>query len=96
VRLNATFGLARGGDHRAEARLLEACQAAHETTDRSGTRLVLQMLAAALEDPALTSAPVVARFQALAQNPAVTPATRERALQVLRGKGAVAVSHRAR
>jgi hypothetical protein len=81
VRVNAGFGLARAGDENEQARLLCMC----ETARKSGPA-VLAVVANALEDPALRSPAVIARFQTVADNPNVPAATREHALAVVQAK----------
>lgn len=88
VHLNAIYGLARAGDEKAADWLLHACEVEQRRARAGAGRIPLHVLAAALEDPAVRSTAVIASFQALARCAAVSPATRERAAEVLRAKGA--------
>lgn len=81
VQANAAYGLARGGDEREQAWLLCLCDAA-----RRDAPALLPVVATALEDPSIRAPAVIARFQQLADDPAASPAARERARAVLRAK----------
>jgi hypothetical protein len=81
VQLNASFGLARGGDEVEQLCLLAFCE-----TARGVAPDLVPLVATALEDPALRSRAVIARFQQLADDPTVAPEARERAQQVLKAK----------
>jgi hypothetical protein len=81
VRVNASFGLARIGDEREQIWLVQMCEASRRTAPE-----LLPVLSNALEDPALRSPAVIARFQQVANNPKVSQATRDRAIQVLKAK----------
>ncbi len=80
VQLNACFGLARGGDEVEQALLVSFCEASREAPT------LLPLVATALEDPALRSPAVIARFQMVADDPRIDPETRERARAVIRAK----------
>jgi hypothetical protein len=81
VRLNASFGLARLGDEHEQVWLVQMCE-----TSRTTAPELLPVLSKALEDPALRSPAVIARFQQVANNPQIPQATRDRAVQVLHAK----------
>lgn len=80
VQLNASFGLARGGDELEQGLLLAFCEASREAPQ------LLPLVARALEDPSLKSPAVIARFQMVADDPNQDQATRDKARDVLRAK----------
>lgn len=81
VRINAAYGLARAGDASQQAWLLGVYDAARIASPR-----LVPVIAAALEDPAMKSPAVVARFQAIADDDRQDPALRAKAAKVLRAK----------
>jgi len=81
VQLNASFGLARAGNESEQAYLLLMCDASRSTAPK-----LLPIVANALEDPAIRSPVVIARFQQVVDDPSVPQATRDHAAQVIKTK----------
>ncbi len=81
VRINAAYGLARTGDEVQQAWLLQVFDAA-----KVGAPRLVPVVAAALEDPAMRSPAVVARFRAIAEDETKDPLQRAKAARVIKSK----------
>jgi hypothetical protein len=81
VRVNAAFGMARAGDVQQQNWLLGVYDASRTVAPR-----LVPVLGAALEDPAIKSSLVVARFAQIANDPRRDPTIRARAARIVSSK----------
>ncbi len=81
VRVNAAFGMARSGDVQQQNWLLSVYDASRTVAPR-----LVPVLGAALEDPAIRSPQVVARFEQIANDPKRDPTIRARAARIVSSK----------
>lgn len=81
VRINVAFGLARAGDDAAQAWLLRLL-----TASRALSPTLAPFVENALESPDLTSVAVLDHYRAIAANPSLDPAARDRAARILASK----------